>query len=56
LKNSSYVYIKHLFKTVTIRICVLREAVLAREREEDAKWRNMMMQKFAEDDRLGSST
>jgi hypothetical protein len=28
--------------------------VLAREREEDEKWRKMMMDKFAEDDRLGT--
>jgi hypothetical protein len=31
-----------------------REAVLAREREEDERWRQRMLDKFAEDDRIGT--
>ncbi len=32
-----------------------REAVLAREREEDERWRQRMLDKFAEDDRIGTT-
>jgi hypothetical protein len=39
---------------IFFKLC--REAVLAREREEDERWRQRMLDKFAEDDRIGIVT